>query len=526
MTMRKIAFLGVLIAVVGIGAWYGIPALSSRGAEHGLDLALRRLPSGWTVTYKSATFGIVSDRAALHGVEIHGVGAIKLDARIEELDLAGLSVDLGSNWVEAVRNPTGMAPETALPVADSIALKGADLDLNGQSFTLGSARITKLRLYPWALLHEGVPTFNEIAALARQRGAEPKPQDMLPLLRLIAAYALGVGYDSYGIDNLAARVRMPVEDAGPTEIAYAAKRIDIGAVDRGRVADAALDGLAVTAAPGSEVKIDHAGLGSLDLRPFWTQILSGAALDSALLDGAGLGKLDYAGVSAKTPEGTALTLTGIGLSNLGFAHGLPASAEFSVTGMKIAKAQVIEPKLRNALALWGLDVATVNFGGSYKWDAEKKTAAVQKVNLDIAELGALTLSAELAGIEKSETVDQTAALDHAVLRYTDASLVGRALKLFPMGGTDPSKGGTDPSITALRVSRMLQYQAAALLGDSPAVAAATRAIGIFLTDPHNLTFEFTPPEPLRFHALDAALGSDLPPAEIFAKFGVTVTANQ
>jgi hypothetical protein len=516
MIMRKIALLVALVAVTGIGAWYGLSALSSKGVEHGLDQALHRLPPGWTVTYKSAKFGVVSDRAVLQGVEIHGAGATKLDARIDELDVAGLSVDLGANWAEAARDPAGMAPDKALPIADTIELKGVAIDLDGQKFTLGSARLTKLRLYPWALLHDGVPSYSEILTLVQHPSAEPKPEDILPLLRYIAAYSLGLGYDSYAITDGAARVRMPVQEIKLGEITYAVKQLSAHDVDRGRLGAAAVEGLAVTAEPDLDLKIDHVGLSSLDVRNLGTQILSGAKPDPSLLDGVGLGKLDYAGITAKTPSGPPVTLDGLTLANITFAQGLLASADFSVAGLKIAKAQVTDPDMLATFDQWGLDVPTLNFGGGYKWNAEKKTAALHEVTLKIAELGALTLSADLAGIDKPETIEQTATLNHAVLRYTDASLVGRALKIF-------SAAGADPAESAKQLAHIVQAQGA-LLGNSPAVAAATRALGVFLIDPHNLTIEAAPPEPLAFATLDA--DKDLPPAEIFAKLGVTVTANQ
>jgi hypothetical protein len=178
-----------------------------------------------------------------------------------------------------------------------------------------------------------------------------------------------------------------------------------------------------------------------------------------------------------------------------------------VMGFKVAKAQVTDPSALDVFNQWGLDSVTLGFGVDYSWNAEQKSALLKQADIKIDELGDLTLSADFSGIEKAETVMQTGALKHAVLRYTDASLTGRTLKIVAAGG--------DPVEYARELALAIQAQSA-IFGNTEAVAAAAKAIGAFLVDPHHLTIEASPPQPLTLAAFDAVRRS--PPSEIFLMF--------
>jgi hypothetical protein len=212
-----------------------------------------------------------------------------------------------------------------------------------------------------------------------------------------------------------------------------------------------------------------------------------------------------------------VTLSSIAFSNFAFAHSQLVSGDFAVAGLKLSKAQITDPQVLDSFNKLGLETLTIGFGAGYTWDADKKLAAVKNVNLKIDELGALTLSMDLGGVDKPETMAQTATLNHAVLRYNDASFAGRAVKMAA------AESGADPAQFGQQLAGMVQMQSAAL-GNSPAIAAAGKAVSDFLTNPHNLTIELSPPQPLPVATLEN--DKDLPPDQIFTKLGVKVTANQ
>jgi hypothetical protein len=520
MVMRKIVLLIVAVVVIGGGGYYWMSIGKNKvtgDVKAGIDQALQKLPPGWAVTYKSLDLGVVAQQAVMKGVEVHGTGATKLDATIDEVDVTGPAFDFGKAWSDAAANPAAVAPDKALPVADAIAFKGVTVHLDGQDIKLGSAQIAKPRVYPWALLHAGVPGYNEVMAQIQHPAADPKPEDMLPLLRFEASYVLGVGYDSYDFEDISGTTKIAMPDAAATQAAFVLKKIAGASVDRGKMATAAMDGMSFKAGPQGDVTVDHVGITGLDAQNVLTQALSATTVDPSMVDGLTLGKLEYAGMTVKMPDEPPVTIGSIAVSNIVFAHSLLVSGEFSVAGFKITKALMTDEQALDAFNKLGLDVATLSFGAGYKWDVDKKTAVLKEASFKIDELGALTLSADLGGIEKPETMEQTATLNHAVLRYNDASFAGKALKIAA------TESGADPAGFGQQMAAMVQAQGA-MIGKSPGIAAATKAIGTFLTDPHNLTIELTPPQPLAMATLDD--DKDLPPEQIFNKLGVKVTANQ
>ena len=63
--------------------------------------------------------------------------------------------------------------------------------------TEDSIRIDHLRIYPWALLIDGMPSWKELQAALTTMPQPPSLADLQPLLRAEAAAMLGVAYDGY-----------------------------------------------------------------------------------------------------------------------------------------------------------------------------------------------------------------------------------------------------------------------------------------------------------------------------------------
>src|SRR5579859_1023629 len=103
--MRKIALWVALIAIIGGGAYYGLSIYSAKRLKDGLDQALVKLPPDWKITYKSADVAWFSEQVTLRTVEIHGVGANKLDAAIDEVDVVKPVPDFAVTWSNIATNP-------------------------------------------------------------------------------------------------------------------------------------------------------------------------------------------------------------------------------------------------------------------------------------------------------------------------------------------------------------------------------------------------------------------------------------
>jgi hypothetical protein len=525
--MRKFGLAIAVVVVLGGAAFFATYYFLSGGPQNDLkrqlDQALQKLPPGWTGAYKGLDVSVASRGAALKGFELHGAGDAKFDLTIDEVDLNGLA--LAAIPVLYSLNQPQPQPETSpdksTALADSIVIKGAKFHADDQDLQLASAQVDKPRLYLWALQHPGVPSYGEI--LKQIHGISPatKPEDLLPILRFEAAMVLGVAEDGYSAADLSGRVKTPpTADAPVTEVTYAVKKLTGAGVDRGKMASVSMEGLTAKAPPGPEIAVDRVAITGLDARDVLTRLLTATAIDPTLADGLSLGKLEYAGMTIKPPGEAPVTLTSVTVANLAFAHGLLVSGDFGVTGLKISKAQVAaDEDAVEAFDKLGLQSATVSFGAGYKWDVDKKAATLRQVSVKIDELGSLTLSADLTGIEKADTLMSSATLNHAVLRYDDASFTGRAFKIAAA-----ENGGGDAAAFSKQAIGLVQAQSAMLGANSPGIKAAGAAIVSFLTDPHNLTIELAPPQPMGVAALYAV--QDLPPPQIFTQLGVKVTANQ
>jgi hypothetical protein len=519
--MRKLAFLIVAILVVGGGAYayFSISSGVNKDAKEAIDQALQKLPPGWTATYKSFDVNLATRQAVLKGIEIHGISSVKLDAVIDEIDVAKPDLDFAKSWSEASANPAALAPDKAVPIADDITVKGVTAHVENQDIKIGSVNVAKLTLFPWALLHDGVPSYGTVLAMAKKPAAMQNPEDMLPILRFEAAMGLGVSYDTYGAKDLSGSVVVTDADGKPETVTYSVASLTGTNVGRGKAITGDGENITFDAGGKASGKVAHVGLSGLDVQGMLSKALSTTSFDPAIFDGLTVAKIDYSGVTVTVPQQKQpVTLGSITLSGLTVAHGLPVSGELAVTGIKVTKDEMTEEAAIDAFTKLGLDAATVSFGAGYQWDVDKKTANLREVSFKVDELGTITLSADLAGIEKGETIAETAMLNHAVLRYSDASLTGRALK---MGAAQ--MGAADPDAFLKQVKAIIQVQGMAL-GNSAGIKAATAAIASFIGDPHSLTVEFAPPQPVAFATMTTL--EALPPPQIFDKLGVKVTANQ
>jgi hypothetical protein len=510
--MRRIGWSILVLAVIGIGIYVGLQFLpTGSGIKVGLDLALQRLPPGWSASYQSVDYDQNADRIALKGFSFHNTDPSKPSGTIDEIDIAGLPADLGTAWLAAAR-PDQSRPDQAVPLAGSVMLKNLALALDHQRLKLGSATLDRPVIYPWALLHSGIPSYRDVAALLDRPSDEQLPADLVPVLRYIACYALGIGADSLQAADLG------VAGSAPDQAMVAIAALDVAHLDRGILGTAGVTGLGAKQAGQADVAIDRLALTALDLRGLLTGALSDANFDPLHVSGATLGRIEADGIRAGTPSGAPATLARIDLDDLSIVHGLVASGNVAIDGVKLAKAQLPdENALRAAFDRLGLDSVTVSFGAGYRLDQTKKTASLSGVRVKIDELAELTLSADFGDLDAADSAEQNATLVHAQLHYVDASLAGRALK----AGADDNE--LAPGQFALQIAGFVQVQAAQLLGDSPEVAAAVQAVTNFLTDPHSLTIELAPPKPVEL----ASLQTEKPnPAEIFAELGVKVTANQ
>jgi hypothetical protein len=520
--MRK-PVLWVVALVVGAGAAGGYYAWhqfgpTDRNIRAGLDQWIQTLPPGFSMTYKTAEYNVATNTARLGGVAFKGTGAQTFDATIDEIEVGNPSADFANAWAQAAANPAALAPDKALPVAGSIALKGASIHFESASGTLASTKLEGLRVYPWALLHSGVPSFAEAQATLAKRSEPPKLEDILPLIRFEASILLGIGYDAYVAEDLRVSAKMPATAQMPArDVTYSIHKMSGTGYDRGLRGDAQAEDATFESPPMGTLTLERVSMSGMKFQQPLTQLLSGDPLAPEMLDGLAIGRVDYTGMRVKTPDGKEVPVGTFSISKIGFAHGVPISGELSYVGLKLSKSLMPDARGQEAFDKLGLDTMTLSLAASYQWDIEQKRMAVRTLSFKIDELGALNLSAELSDMTPGEGWQTRGSLFHALLRYDDASLADRMLKAAAL------LANTDPAAFRQQLIAMVDLRAAPL-NDSPAIAAAVAAVKTFLGEPHSLTIELAPPAPVAFSALKAA--STMPPGDIAALIGLKVTANK
>jgi hypothetical protein len=479
------------------------------------------------ITIGALDHGALNGAIAMTGFTMHGPAADKSVVSLDRFEIDHPNFRIMSDWQQAAADPSKLAPETALPLVQSVTMKGLLIDIaepgadgaaptNGK-VKLDSAQLTNLRLYPAVWLKDGGQATFEQAAQALANPPETFDLDsLLPLLRSEAATLLSFGYGAT-VDGIDANIAVP-EDDTVEHVTYKLRHAETVNYERGRLEKSVAEGLSTKIDPGFDSSIDKMELTGLDLRATCQRLAAGAPLEPSLLDGMSLARFAYSGISVRTAElGQPMTLGSIALSNIAFSHGLPASMDFAIDSAKVSKAQMTDPDAIDGFTKMGLDTLTMSFGAGYKWDPAKQAASIHDLALKIDELGALALSVDFTGVDKPETLAETAKLKGALLRYSDASLTRRVLALAAQDA------GADPAAFRKQLATMIQAQAKTVLGTSPAATAATGAVLAFLADPHALTVQLAPAQPLGFDAIDQLQAG--PPAKMFQALGVKVTAN-
>lgn len=517
--MRKL-LLGIVavLIVAGGGLYWGLAIYPTRLFRASVDATIAALPAGYSASYTGASYSLFSSTAILTGVSVHRPEPNAFDVAIEQVTLVHPATDIGASWAKAAADPAKIAPGFALPVADEVSLKGFTYRGANDRVALASMRVSHPRLYPWALLHPGVPSLAEARASLMARTHAPQPGDFLPLLRAEALWTLGFGYDAYEAEGLDAHGGVPAtENAPPTEVSYTIQKMTSGRYDRGTFASTAFDGLTMRSELFGSLGVAHAEIEGLDVQQPLAALLDGQDMTPALLDGISLKSMSYGPMSVQGAVGAPSVLGTFSLANLAFRHGWLVSIDLAFDGVRVNRDQIPNLNAVDALDRLGLDAMTFDFDLAYRWDLAKGEMTVAKAVLAVKELGSLTLSFDVANAATPQDFGTKARLVHAVLLYQDASLAERAIKMAA-----EEKGSNPDDLRAQIIGTLQQIQKAP---DATAASAATaRAMGDFLNAPHSLALELAPKEPVPLLTLLSA--GQIPPQRLVPMLGLSIAANR
>jgi len=506
---------GTAIVLAAAGFYYGLEIYPEQRFRANLDQTLARLPPGTTVAYKGAHYSIISHAAEVTGVTVHadlpGAQSRSFDIDIESVSTANPNLDLATAWNSARANPAAIAPETVLPVADTITFKGVTIHSTVLNMTQDSAVLSHARLYPWPFLHDGIPSWDDVLASLSAASQPPTLDDLRPLLRAEAALMLGFAYDSYSVGATKLTETLP-----GLQIGYDIRSVSGDGFDRGMLKSASAEGIVFRGDKIGSFSTEHLAMGSSDFRAPMSRLVNGEALSAAMLDGIRIGRVEYRGITFQPPGQPAAHAGGIFVGPVVFAQGMPVSGEIGWTDVTVTKEQLPDPKSRDVFDQLDLATMTTSFALAYDWDIATHRAALRETMLKVNELGTLSLAAEVSDVVPGAAAATQTRLVHARLRFDDASLVERLIRV------GAARSGADPAMFRQQIATLVLRQGSAPGQVSPALSAANQAISSFITAPRNLTVELLPPVPVSFASLQQAAAS---PANLVAMLGLVVTAN-
>lgn len=517
--MRALIPVATVVALVlgGAGGYFELEYYPRSQFRAVIEQSIAKLPPGVTVTYGAVNYSIFTRVATLSGLKIHWVGNAKspqpVDATIDSIKISNPNQDLPQTWADAQANPAIFGQDTSVPVADTIVVSGVSFHAGAVDAKQATLSIGKPRLYPWALLHGGVPTFAALWAAGVPGPQPPSVADLAALLRFDAAAMLGIAYDGYDAEGLSVTAHTPALD-----LVYDIRKMAGAGFDRGVLKGGTVEGVTSTTSKFGTVAFDRVTMGAFDIREPATRIIDGEALSMSMLNGIALGRIDYDGITVRPVGKPEAHAGGMSLGPVSFAQGKPVSAAFALRDFRIEQSQVSDPRVRESLARFGLEHATISFALAYDWDVAGQTARIHDTSLKVDELGTLTLSADLTNVVANSTPLTLAEvrLGHTRLRLEDASLVDRLLRV------SAAQAGVDVEAYRRRVASILQQPPPPGGEISPEMIAVRQALAAFITAPKTLTMELAPPEPVPVVLLRSAAAA---PAGLATMLGLTVTAN-
>jgi hypothetical protein len=516
--VRKWLVVVALVVAFAGGAYAALVVYPAHLFRASLDAGIKGLPPGYSASYASADYSLLRRHATLTGVRFARPEPGAFDVGVDRLEIDHPSTDFVTAWSSAAADPTKVAPNLALVLGDEVDADTVTYRDSDESVALASAHVLRPRIFPWALLHPGVPSFAEARAALLMRAHAPQPGDLLPIIRAQAPWILGIAYDSYSSQSLKATEAMPAEGTMPAgTVTYEVRKMESGKSERGDTDSESADGITVTSPAFGSVTVARVAVMGLTLQQPLTRLLNGEAPAADMLDGVALKSLSFGPMSAQPPAGPGSSLGTFSLADIAFAGGMLVSGTVAFEGFRVNRDQIPTLGAAEMFDQLGLDTMTISLSAAYKWDRDKKVMSIANAIAKVNELGALSLSVELAGVGAAADIPAKARLTHLLLHYDDASLADRAIKFAA------EQQGGDPA--ALREAIIAAAQKIGEApGTDPATAATARAVSDFVASPHSLTIEMNPPEPVPLLALFAA--GITPPGRLVPRLGITVSANR
>jgi hypothetical protein len=504
----------LLIALIGGGVYVSefYPRVVLRSV---LDQTIASLPPGTTASYRDARYSLITRKAQVMGITLHGSTQTNppepLELTIQTVRSARPNLQLADAWNKTLA--TGDV-NTAVPVADDIVLEGVALTSPTITATIDSLHIAKPRAYPARYPHD-LPKQLREAATAKP-DAPPSLDALTALLsRSAAAAILGIAHGKYDMAGLTV-----TSHAQGFDLHYTIQMIHGGALEQGRFADGTVEHMTMSSPTTGEFSVNKMTTGGMDMRRPLTRLADGEPPSLALLDGLRIGRTEYTGVMTHPPGQAPVEIAAMWVGPVSFDGGLPVSGAVGWRDLKLTKAGLPDLQARMAFEAMGLDTATVSANAAYDWDVAHHKLTIHDTMLSIKELGTLSVNVNLDGIVPNPILTLARGrLVHGQLRLEDASLTDRLIKI------GAGLRGVDPDEYRRQIAAFAKL---GVLGAEPGSVLSQLGgpVADFIAAPRSLTLDLSPAKPMPLLTLrDQVMAVVAAPNKAAADFGISAVAN-
>lgn len=350
----------------------------------------------------------------------------------------------------------------------------------------------------------------------QMRAKQQVDQAIAALPKEIRASYQTLDYSLFGSKLVIGGLEVTAEEDGET-LTTRLSTVTLGGLSKTKVATVSGSGLSVEDSDHT-MRMDVAELNGEQI-----EAPEGLSHGMATPAAFSLKRLALSGVSMVMGE-EKVALREIVLADYAQTAKVPLSMTLGLHGMDIDPKSLPDQDARDGLARLGYDKLSLNFDLSYAHSPEAKRLSIKQASVGGENVGRLSFSVDLAEVDAAGMEDpavalavaQKAMLESAELRYDDASLAGRLLKV----------AAEEAQMDESQFKAMLLAQLAEAGAQAPASPLTKQALDsatAFVTDPKSLSLRLkpTPPLPVGVFVLAAQ-----DPYSLAQALGASVSANR
>ncbi|MEW6264121.1 MAG: hypothetical protein AB1641_13700 [Thermodesulfobacteriota bacterium] len=300
-------------------------------------------------------------------------------------------------------------------------------------------------------------------------------------------------------------------------------RLTIKDIDGGRIGQLVMENLEAQGGERQRVFLKSLRADKLDHSELLGLLAQGKTPEQGTGNLINFDRVTLSGLEISSPQAENVKVQEVSLSNYKKIGLVPASLLFDLKGLALEVGKLDDEKAREGLKMLGYEQLFINVILDFNWVAQDKRFDLRKFSVGVKDAADLILSFSLDGVDLAGVAAPADALSllggmllkKVELRYTDASLLNRALKLAAQAN------GLAPEEFREMLIQQVKSQDVSLGGiSSPKV---TESLIAFLQNPRSLTLVAEPKAPLPFMMMAGQVKHA--PDRLVADLNLSLTVN-